>query len=440
MPFFITICYTLLIFTRPQDWIPVLGKAHPVDIVAIGAIWVVGSHLFVGNNKEVKKQFWNSPQVWLVLALWAWMIVVYVSQFFFAEIIDTWEMIGKKTLVFILIVITVNTRKRFEILLWVLVACYLLLGFHGFLQKVTGTGLGGIQTSSFVDGNPRIRAFGIFAGSNELGAIASYAIVLGLGIARAYRLDLFRSSLGVLFSFGMSFVLFWTQSRQSMLNIAVGISGLFLPKKLRYAVITLGLTGLIFITAISFHSRWQGSLSEDRSVSGRISIITKGLELFKASPIFGVGLGRSTDAIDVGIPPHNSFLMVLVDNGLPGFTIWAGIFAVSFLQMRTLMVAKPENDDDKKLQKFVSPTMGLLLALMCSSYFTNRPYHADLYFYWGLFTALGNIAVKDLAVEERPFAFQARSLYGKLGIVLCTFGVLGVAGLHLTSRLFRSIF
>ena len=440
MPFFITICYTILIFTRPQEWIPFLNKAHPVDLVAIGALWVVGTQVFFGDNKQAKLQFWNSPQVCLVLMLWAWTIIVYISQFFIAEIINTWELIGKKTLIFCLIVVTVNTRKRFEILLWTLVACYLLLGFHGFLQKMTGSGLGGIKTTSFVDGNPRIRAFGIFAGSNELGAVASYAIVLGLGIVRAYGLNLFKSTAGAFVSIFMSFVLFWTQSRQSMLNIAVGASGLFLPKKLRYAIITLSFTGLIFVTAISFHGRWQADLGEDNSVSGRVSIITKGLSLFKSSPIFGVGTYRSGGAIDAGIPPHNSFLMVLVDNGLPGFTIWMGIFVVSFLQIRTIMVAKPDDEEDKKLQKFASPTLGLLLALMCSSYFTNRPYHPDLYFYWGLFAAYGSIAVKDLALEERPLFFQSQRLFGKLGLIVLTSGILGVTGLHLTSRLFRLVF
>ncbi len=438
MPFAVTIAYVMLIFLRPQDWVPLLKAARPVDLVAIAGLAVVAHTLFGKGDNRNRQEFWRSPQVLIAMGIWAWMVMVYVSQTFFAEIIETWEFAGKKVLLFALIVITVNTRKRLDMLLLVIAGCWALLGFHGFLQYTTGSGFGGLEPAIRQSG-PRIRAFGTFGGSNEFGGLAAFAVVLGVGYARRYVNNMPALLMSIAFTAWMSLTMIWSQSRQSMLILALGLTGLFVPKRLQLLVPVVALMGLLFMVAISFHSRWQGSLAADDSVIDRVTALTEGLRTFKKNPVFGVGTGRSYDAVGVGIQLHNSYLIVLVENGFVGICLFGGMFACSALQLRKVQLAHPDNPDDQQLQDIVPILMGLMLALMTSLFFTNRAYHTDNYIYWGLFTAAGRIAIGELAPAARPLPYRGAALAGQLGMLLIAAGAVFVILIHLTSRVFNTV-
>jgi O-antigen ligase len=63
-------------------------------------------------------------------------------------------------------------------------------------------------------------------------------------------------------------------------------------------------------------------ISTDQSALGRITLLQMGITRFVTSPIFGVGLGQGGK---LHLETHNTYMQVLMENGLVGFLVFCGI-------------------------------------------------------------------------------------------------------------------
>ncbi len=63
-------------------------------------------------------------------------------------------------------------------------------------------------------------------------------------------------------------------------------------------------------------------------LGGRVDIWRQGVAVFLAHPFWGIGSGAFRAAVPVGAVAHNTFLSVLTELGLAGFSLLAGILAI----------------------------------------------------------------------------------------------------------------
>jgi O-antigen ligase len=115
------------------------------------------------------------------------------------------------------------------------------------------------------------------------------------------------------------------------------------PAKLAAAALTLAISGALAVaytpqTIIQRLSSTQGQI-ESGTMGGRTTIWMAGAKAFIQKPITGYGSGSFAPAIRpiLGYPrvSHNSYLTVLVEQGLVGFLLYIGMFfAVFFSALR----------------------------------------------------------------------------------------------------------
>ncbi len=105
--------------------------------------------------------------------------------------------------------------------------------------------------------------------------------------------------------------------------------------KLKHFMIIGVITGIFFLfsSGHSISERFVSSFnSQDKSVSQRFVLWKQALEVFEKHPILGVGLGAYSHEIDFladyrkPIYVHNTYLDILVEVGIIGLFLWAGLF------------------------------------------------------------------------------------------------------------------
>ena len=69
-----------------------------------------------------------------------------------------------------------------------------------------------------------------------------------------------------------------------------------------------------------------GSEIEGADLNGRVAIWKQGIELFMERPVIGVGSNVYKWAVPMGRPAHNTFLSLLVEVGIVGFSLFIGMF------------------------------------------------------------------------------------------------------------------
>jgi O-antigen ligase len=174
----------------------------------------------------------------------------------------------------------------------------------------------------------------------------------------------------------------YTGSRQSIFGfLLIVFVGYYLSRKKKYLLFLLIVAAIYLVLVYWFIVYMKIELfnvliKSDNLIeaSGRSNLIDRGIELFKQSPLFGVGYGRYSINSTYKIYPHNIFIELLCELGIIGsIAIWS-----SFLMpFRKVIAIAKEN-------KFSSLLIMLLLsffvrALVSSDFSTNIQIFALLF-------------------------------------------------------------
>ena len=125
--------------------------------------------------------------------------------------------------------------------------------------------------------------------------------------------------------------------------------------------------------------------------SGRLYLWAKTIERIQESPL-GYGLGSTFDnranQSSTIIPPHNNFLRVAVELGIPGLAL----FLMTYLQiLRHIMHYLKIVDPDFSL--LLRAILGIILAMLVCGIFNNPLQTTVAFYFWfliGLIPVLGN--------------------------------------------------
>jgi O-antigen ligase len=430
MDYFLFILVNAALFVRPGEVVPDLEGSPVYQYLILAALAVASPRVlaqFTGRSLA------SRPITLCVLGLWLAVVASHLATMATIEArLEGFEF-GKVVLYYLLLVGVIDSSERLcGFVRWlgyfvVALAGLAVLQYHGFIEL---PGLG-VVSERFFDHEsatwttiPRLCSTGIFNDPNDLCLalslgtfISLYHVEVHRGIARLLWL-----APPVLFLY----TLVLTQSRGGLLSLAAGllvVGGSRFGWRRAVALAVLVLPALLV-----FASARQTSFDvTDKENTGqtRVQLWSEGFELFRQSPVFGIGSGEYAEK--VGLVAHNSYVHAFTELGFCGGTLFVGAFysaiaALARLDPRRVFIADP------RLRALRPYLLGAVTAYATGLLSLSRNYVVPTYLVLGLCQAF---LLQARPVPSRPAPARQPSVAWQLFLP----GVVSVAVIYVAIRL-----
>jgi O-antigen ligase len=344
----------------------------PVLQIALGGAFLLW---FFGGKKD-----FGAPQFPLLFAFLFVLMLSLAVNGWMGGTVDQLSRFGPIVAAFVLVANAVTTHRRARILMATLVLCTLVPAVHGIDQKAKGIGWTGV---GLIQEDGRIQYLGIFNDPNDLGMLFVIVLPMALLLSRGGGIVGLRRLFWLAAAGTILYAIYLTNSRGALLATA-SLVVIHLWRRRGFVVAALvgvfGLAGLMMLP-----SRLSQLDVEEASAYGRVDAWYEGLQMFVANPVFGIGANQFSDFHT--LTAHNSFVLVLAETGIIGFTIWIAFLAycykMIFAVLRSPVAAAPGGvtEDDRNM------AATLLLSLsgcMVAAFFLSRTYIVVIYLLAGL--------------------------------------------------------
>jgi len=366
-----------LVLIRPQEYPALIDLGIPLlPIAMLGALgaWIISS-----ERRPLRQPTYLLLATFMVVGMatmvangWAGGALVRFLQFlpiFFAML---------------LVAQASHSNRNCLRIMWVIVLCAIVLTVHGIEQVKLGQGWTGMPTVQ--DG--RIQYVGIFSDPNDLAMLFIIAIPMALlmgghgGMLGLRRLFWWGAALLLLYG------VYLTDSRGAFLAV-MAMAGVWLW--LRRGLLVAGIMGVAGMSVLlMLPTRMQELDAGESSAYGRIEAWYDGIQMFIGNPLLGVGVGNFTT--HTLLTAHNSFVLVLAETGIIGYTIWLAMVGYCVL-MPALVLRLPAAIDDPGLQQLWTQERRMAMTLLilqvgfyACAFFLSRSYVILLYIMLGLVT------------------------------------------------------
>ena len=367
---------TLSILIRFQDRFPPLENL-PVFQLVTAAI-LVGMLLNPGqlarpNLKQDK-----------IIAYFVGFVALGLLLMARGELVSQFMNLLSSVLIYFFVTRLVKTRKDLVTLLVLLTIGTLGLGIEAMRSFYLDP-----QTPFANTVTGRLQGIGYYANANEFGKLMCTAIPFA-------AIFVFRGSIIVrLLALGaiacMVLVIGLTLSRTCFVVLVLMVGSAIMLRsggRIIYKGIMLVIAGFALLTALTYlpgplQERAQSILeySEDTSFQGRVRAWEQGFQMVSWYPVFGVGKGQWTKYH--GRAPHNSYVQVMAETGLPGVAMFFAVIWLSFSRIANYLsdVAR----DKRKELSIVGLAIGAsFLGYLFYILLGNQGYSPWTYFYFGL--------------------------------------------------------
>ena len=409
------IIYVLVLFIRPQEWVP--GILSLNIIVWIAGFAVLATVLGMADNKW---RFKNAPQNGLVFGFFVAVLVsnllCFESPLNLHPTLFAFTNFGKIVFFFYLISINLQTVRQVRGLIAVLIIGCLFMAIHGILQihSEAGTGFGG-QLPLNEHGIMRIQAFGFFADPNDLALALVVALPFVANVIHRPGSSAPVRLLCLAIAGTLGYAIYLTQSRGGWLALAITtMCYLLLNFRMKKIAVVMGILMTVGLMLLAPGRVASGSMTgEDESARGRMVAWTDGNRMLKRSPFFGVGYERFTDFSEGNKVAHNSFVHCYGELGLFGYFFWLALLFASAKDCVAL--GKDVTSEDPKRREFGRLGRVMLasfIGYLAAAVFLSRTYTPLLFLMFGLIAGLH-------AAYERQFgALKGAMLRSDLKYVL----------------------
>lgn len=371
------LAWLVLVLIRPQDY-PTLADMG-VPILPIAMLSALGAWLLSSQRRPFSQPTYLLLVVFIVIGMFTMVVNGWAGG-----AISRFMHFLPSLLALVLIAQAGHSPKNMLRMMMVIALCALVLTIHGIEQVKLGQGWTGMPTVE--DG--RIQYVGIFSDPNDLAMLFIMSIPMTLlmgarGGAMGLR-RLFWWSVAIALLYGV----YLTDSRGSFLAV-MAMAGVWLWLRRGLIVAgTMAAAGLAVLMALP--TRMQELDAGEASAYGRIETWYDGIQMFLGNPVFGVGVGNFTE--HTWLTAHNSFVLVLAETGLVGYTVWLAM--VGYCALMPVMVLRlPAAMEDPAYQQAWDDerrmAMTLLIAMVgffACAFFLSRSYVILLYILLGLVT------------------------------------------------------
>jgi hypothetical protein len=435
MGFLLTVIYISLALLSPADLFPSLAEYRVQVVFAMAALLFSLPGLLSGS-------FFRTPQMYLLTGLFG---AIFLSQ----AIGGHWPGGGlvaiseflPSAIVFYLIILNCRSWGRLEVLAVVIAAIatfYVVQGARAYFANDVGSAYlftGPVSNSDDAEmGIARIRGLGVLHDPNDLAQFLVMTIPFFWMRWQAGR-KLRNVMLVLVPTSFLVFGIYLTHSRGAMLALLV-----ILLLGLRDR---LGLMGSIVIVAAALAVFLAMDFSGGRDISleagqDRMEFWANALQLFKSSPVFGIGYENFTGE-NGGHTAHNSFVLCLAELGIIGYSLWMGLLVFTAAGLNSVVSSKrrgrlPEegttlqnveiievNGEAARIDRWAKTLLIAMAGFLAAAWFLSRAYTPSLYLLLGMSAAFLSLTAGETEPIARQPSARLVALTGMAGVGVIAF-------------------
>jgi len=414
MGFSATLVYLALALISPWAAYPELANLRIM-------VWLMGMIVLVTFLQVLfgRTSLWV-PQVPLLGIFLSWTMLSVAMSGWLGGAVVALSQVMVPVAAYVALVANVNSSSRIRWLCWglVLIATYLsvrvILAFqfgvdleiYALSETVGGGEKGSVAVTIY-----RARALGFLADPNDLAQYLVACLPLaGLPWQRGRSIsNTFQVVLPLCLMGG---ALYLTRSRGGLIGLAF-VATVAASRVSRFAAPVVGAGLVAGMLAMGFSGGRAESLSEGTGAS-RIELWSDALVAAAEHPIFGIGYGSITEYLG-SFTAHNSYLLCLVETGVPGLFFWLAAFTVTYFQVWP-MLSDPTVSEEAR--RFCRLGLMSLASAMVTSFFLSRSYALTLYIFLGLATAEFLVARQEQSAPSPAFRSSWLAWNGAVAFLL----------------------
>jgi O-antigen ligase len=390
---FIGLITTMLV--RPPDRIPSLIGFPGFELILMGIVLGMLLH----SESLVKPSVKQDKLIAWIFALSIFGLMIQAR----GELIDETKDFVAAIVIYVFATRLIRNKSDFlTLVFWVSTVTVGLAAeaMHSFLTD---------PDSPFTDPfSDRMQGLGYYGNPNEFGKLMCTAIPF-FGIfaltSKSFILRLVTAG-GIAL---MITAIGLTQSRTCFVVLGIIVVVPFMISSNKGLIKRLVLFGLIGVGLIFVISQLPGPLQErmqsivnfssDESFQGRTRSWREGFQMVTWYPLYGVGKGQWSSYH--GLAPHNSFVQIMAEMGIPGIIVFCMIVWRSWQQL-VAYVRNPGQTKDRTLLAISKALGASYLGYLFYIFLGNQGYSPWTYFYFGLCAAFAHISgsAKEEVSEE----------------------------------------
>jgi probable O-glycosylation ligase (exosortase A-associated) len=355
-------------------------------------------------SREPKRLPWHPITLWLaVFTVWISFTTLFAESPDYAH--DKWDRTLKILAINgFLTLCLINSRRRLDALIWVIVISVGFFGVKGGIFTILG------------DGRYLVYGPGGMIGSNgSIGLSLIMIIPLAVYLISISESTLVRYILMVGIALSIVAIL-GTWSRGALVGLSAMVSILLLKTRRKLAV---GFASLLVLTsAISFMpEQWydrmgtitsyqitddDGIVHEDASAQGRIEAWRHGVKVAMDRPILGGGFEvyRNYRAARDGgwRSPHSIIFEILAEQGFVGLAIYLALAATTWRTATSILRLTDGQSELRWAHNLAAMTQVSLVGYFACGLFLNQAY-LDLYYHLVVIMAMVHTLVRKVDTE-----------------------------------------
>jgi putative inorganic carbon (hco3(-)) transporter len=360
---FWVLTYLAAQYVRPGEIFPSMATWPILDVLS-----GVGLLVFILSLVLKPREFYKEPQDLFLLLFTFAIVISNPLNHWVGGALYSFTNFAPVLFCYVLIRAGIQNYSHLRRFTRLFIALNLFLAINGLMQVYLGYGFAPVEAMDTEEGI-RIQGTGIFNDPNDLGMtlVMSVPFLMASALGRGTRF--FARLLSALVLATVLLACYWTNSRGTILGIGVVFTAYAYRRYGLAKASVFAMVGLVGILALG-PSRMSEMSADEDSAQGRIQSWSEGLQMFKGSPLWGVGYRQYSDY--TGIVAHNAFVHVLGELGLLGAIPFVGLFYSFFQGMNRTPSAEMAADPRQlRLRSEISDSaLGLITTIM----FLSRQY------------------------------------------------------------------
>ena len=389
MGLFLTIVYLLYMLGTPAAWLPFLAQASAlVYLSALACIASLG-RLLTGSL------FRHTPQVVVFGGFFGLLVCTPLLQRWLGGVFAAFRELIPYLILLFLVRVNCDATARRKIVIFALLLLMTTLAlvgaynYHAYPNDLENKFIwrhGSSEDTKMADQSDiqmeyRLKAQGILDDPNDFAQIMLVTIALSTVFWGQSKL----ASLFLVLVPGSVLLhgIYLTRSRGALVAIVVTMMVVLRRRLKLWGAALAGMLIAAGLLIMKFAGGRQISVS---SGADRLELWSEGLYLFKRS--FGLGIGIHNYVDQVGQTAHNSILLVAVESGFIGLTLFLTVFVICFTQLQRIIRPVDGSEPDAVLAHEARSFEAALTAYLATSWFLSRAYNPVPYLLVGLVAAL----------------------------------------------------
>jgi O-antigen ligase len=309
------------------------------------------------------------------------------------------DLFGKSLVIFLLVANVVDTERRFRALVAAMVACAAIAALFAVMNYAAGR---------FDPTGQRVEGYdsALAANPNDLALTLNIVLGLALGLLPVLRRSVYRTLLVAAMGMLVAGIIV-TFSRSGFVTLGV-LGAVWAARRLRErggrALPSIAVVVLAVMIAVpaGYSDRLSTIIDTERDPTGsadeRWNTMMSALGQIAQRPILGHGLGNSVHVSvaqgDIPREPHNAYLKVGAELGLPAMAVWVLFIVSAIMSARAVRRFFERRREGWELGRLAGGVEMSLIAFAVGALFSPVPYHFYLYFPAGLAVAIFAIGAR----------------------------------------------